>query len=166
VFLTHHLIAKSIFFFSRRIAHSTGLYQVSSNFESCHLWHRQMCVSLVEITSRVLNGVSDVSNVAGTSNVPTNSNSFGSIPTTFPIVAVIEELEEISSTWFLTGQAVPRGWIVEEYLTKLPSLTYMDIIEAYMALIDRLVGRGAERLLCALSTASFAVNAWMTIVIA
>lgn len=144
--------------------HDSKSYQSHAVLEIHDTWRNFMISSLISITTRIL---------AASNHQEISSQILKSKPRIhlklirqyFPLVLILEELEDISVTWFMIGNPAPRGWIMREYLSKISCLNPVDVIEEYMVLLDKLVGLSTERLLLTLSSASYLLKTWMESVI-
>jgi hypothetical protein len=114
-------------------------------FEEHSRWRGELCSAILALCQQL-----DVAHTAS----DTNSKYY------FPIVNILEEIEDISSILFIVGAPVPRGWFIDACLLKLP-VPYEVIMEAYISLFEKWIGRGAEKLLISLSSAVFILKHWI-----
>lgn len=114
-------------------------------FEEHSKWRVELCGSILSLCQLL--------DIAHTST-DTSSKYY------FPIVNIIEEVEDISSILFIIGSPAPRGWFIEACLLKIP-VPYEVIMEAYITLFEKWIGRGAEKLLVALSSAVYILKHWI-----
>ena len=128
-----------------------------------NLWSKQFSEQLIILCKLLLKSNSN-------SIIINNNNTLNYLL----ILLIIEEYEDISSTLYITGHSLSRGWIIFDVLLKINSETnininnqniliidYELIIEKYMELFDLWIGKLPEKLLQVLSSASIILSRWI-----
>jgi hypothetical protein len=76
---------------------------------------------------------------------------------------LLEELEDISHHLVICGSPLGTGWAAR-LLSKIQSFSYSIIVDMYIRLLDRWGGSSADKMIHLLSSLSYTIYRWVSLI--
>jgi hypothetical protein len=106
-------------------------------FESHEAWLPALQLQVVQL-GQALNGAQDTS--------------------AFPLMTLLDELEEIAATLVVCGSGAPRGWATRCLMSV--GLAHGPLVESYMQLFEEWAGKAPEKLLHVVVSTKTVLESW------